>query len=96
MAEPSQSMKEYQISVNGNRFSISSIYGESHVRKVEHFLGQQIEMIHQQSETYNQTHLALLVALNLADRLLRQQQSPFSEQTEQKLQNLCQALDSAL
>ena len=35
--------KQYQINISGNRFSISSPYGEEHVREVEKFLDQQIQ-----------------------------------------------------
>ena len=30
--------KQYQISINGNQFEISSPYGEVHIREVERFL----------------------------------------------------------
>ena len=62
--------KQYHINISGNRFSISSQHGEEHVREVEKFLDSQIKEVTEQTESYGPSSIALLVALNLADKLL--------------------------
>lgn len=62
--------RQYQINISGNRFSISSPYGEEHVREVEKFLDQQIAEVTEHTDAFGPTNVALLVALNLADKLL--------------------------
>ena len=44
--------KQYTINISGNRFSISSPYGEEHVREVEKFLDQQIQEVTEQTEEF--------------------------------------------
>lgn len=90
-------LKQYQITINGNRLDIASPCGEEHIREVERFLDQQIAEVTQQTEALGPTNLAFLVALNLADELLNLQrrQSQY-ESIEQGLSNLCTRLDVAL
>ena len=89
--------KQYQINISGNRFSISSPYGEEHVREVEKFLDQQINEVSKQTEAFGPSNIALLVALNLADRLLTLQKrvSKF-DGIEDDLDTLCYKLDKVL
>ena len=70
MSEAKADRKQYQITVNGNRFAIASPHGEEHIRKVESFLEQQISTIQQSSSSISSSNLYLLVALNLADQLM--------------------------
>lgn len=88
--------KQYHITVNGNRFAIASAYGEEHIRRVETFLEQQIETIRQSSSSISPANLYLLVALNLADQLMRLQQAPPSKELEESLRDLCDRLDQLL
>ena len=88
--------KQYQITVNGNRFAIASSYGEEHIRKVEGFLEQQISSIQQSSSSISSSNLYLLVALNLADQLMRQKQQPQYDEMEKNLRDLCERLDLVL
>ena len=67
---PEEESRQYQINISGNRFSISSQHGEEHVREVEKFLDSQIKEVTEQTESYGPSSIALLVALNLADKLL--------------------------
>ena len=67
---PEEESRQYQINISGNRFSISSSHGEEHVREVEKFLDSQIKEVSDQTESYGPSSVALLVALNLADKLL--------------------------
>ncbi|MBG55790.1 MAG: cell division protein ZapA [Deltaproteobacteria bacterium] len=67
---PDEESRQYQINISGNRFSISSPHGEEHVREVEKFLDSQIKEVSEQTESYGPSSIALLVALNLADKLL--------------------------
>ena len=89
--------KQYQINISGNRFSISSPYGEEHVREVEKFLDQQINEVSKQTEAFGPSNIALLVALNLADRLLTLQKrvSKF-DGIENDIDALCYKLDKVL
>ena len=89
--------KQYQININGNRFSISSPYGEEHVREVEKFLDQQIADVTENTDAFGPTNIALLVALNLADKLLTLKKSTSKYNgIEEDLNNLYFRLDKAL
>ena len=89
--------KQYQINISGNRFSISSPYGEEHVREVENFLGQQIQEVSEQTEEFGPSNIALLVALNLADKLLTLQKKVTKlDGIEADLQTLYYRLDKVL
>ena len=62
MSDAKADRKQYQITVNGNRFAIASPHGEEHIRKVESFLEQQISTIQQSSSSISSvsyTHLTL-------------------------------------
>ena len=89
--------RQYQININGNRFSISSPYGEEHVREVEKFLDQQITDVTENSDAFGPTNVALLVALNLADKLLTLKKRTLKyDGIEEDLNNLCFRLDKVL
>ena len=89
--------RQYQINISGNRFSISSPYGEEHVREVEKFLDQQIAEVTDQTDAFGPTNVALLVALNLADKLLTLKKRTSKYETiEEELDNLCYKLDKVL
>ena len=89
--------RQYTINISGNRFSISSPYGEEHVREVEKFLDQQIQEVTEQTEEFGPSSIALLVALNLADKLLTLQKkvSKF-DGIEDELETLYYRLDKVL
>ena len=90
-------IRQYQININGNRFSISSPYGEEHVREVEKFLDQQITDVTENTDAFGPTNVALLVALNLADKLLtlKKRVSKY-DGIEEDLNNLYYRLDEVL
>ncbi len=89
--------RQYQININGTRFSISSPYGEEHVREVEKFLDQQISDVTENTDAFGSTNVALLVALNLADKLLTLKKSTSKfDGIEDELNNLCFRLDKVL
>ena len=89
--------RQYEINISGNRFSISSPYGEEHVREVERILGQQIAEVTEQTDEFGPTNVALLVALNLADKLLtlKKKVSKY-DGIEDELDTLCYKLDEVL
>ena len=89
--------RQYEINISGNRFSISSPYGEEHVREVERILGQQIAEVTEQTDAFGPTNVALLVALNLADKLLtlKKKVSKY-DGIEDELDTLCYKLDEVL
>ena len=89
--------RQYQINISGTRFSISSPYGEEHVREVEKFLDRQIAEVTEHTEAFGPSNIALLVALNLADKLLtlKKRVSKF-DSIEDDLENLCYKLDEVL
>ena len=89
--------RQYQINISGNRFSISSPHGEEHVREVEKFLDTQIKEVSEQTDSYGPSSIALLVALNLADKLLTLQKkvSKF-DGIEDDLESLSYRLDKVL
>ena len=89
--------KQYQININGNRFSISSPYGEEHVREVEKFLDQQINNVTKNSDAIGPINVALLVALNLADKLLSLKKSTSKyDDIEEDLLKLSYKLEKVL
>ena len=94
---PEEESRQYQINISGNRFSISSPHGEEHVREVEKFLDSQIKEVSEQTEAYSPSSIALLVALNLADKLLTlQKRASNYDGIEDDLESLCYRLDKVL
>ena len=94
---PEEESRQYQINISGNRFSISSPHGEEHVREVEKFLDSQIKQVSEQNEPYSPSSIALLVALNLADKLLTlQKRASKYDGIEDNLESLCFKLDKVL
>ena len=89
--------RQYQINISGNRFFISSPHGEEHVREVEKFLDTQIKEVSEQTESYGRSSIALLVALNLADKLLTLQKNISKyDGLEDNLESLSYKLDKVL
>ena len=94
---PEEESRQYQINISGNRFSISSPHGEEHVREVEKFLDSQIKEVSGQTEAYSPSSIALLVALNLADKLLTlQKRASKYDGIEDDLESLFYRLDKVL
>ena len=94
---PEEESRQYQINISGNRFSISSQHGEEHVREVEKFLDTQIKEVSEQTASYGPSSIALLVALNLADKLLTLQKNVSKyDGLEDDLESLSYKLDRAL
>lgn len=90
--------QQYEININGHRFSVSSQYEPDHIKNVERFLNERMEEVSRQSDVYSPTKLAVLVALNLADELIASQttHAKNTTDTENMLRSLCQKLDQAL
>ena len=94
---PEEESRQYQINISGNRFSISSSHGEEHVREVEKYLDSQIKEVSEQTESYGPSSIALLVALNLADKLLTLQKKVSTyDGIEDDLESLSYRLDKVL
>ena len=94
---PEEESRQYQINISGNRFYISSPHGEDHVREVEKFLDSQIKEVSEQTESYGPSSIALLVALNLADKLLTLQKNVSKyDGLEDDLDSLSYKLDKVL
>lgn len=60
----------YDISIAGRQFNIASRRGEAHIRNVERLIEETIADLSDRVQGQNPLNLALLTALNLADRLL--------------------------
>ena len=94
---PEEESRKYQINISGNRFSISSPHGEEHVREVEKLLDSQIKEVSEQTESYGPSSVALLVALNLADKLLTLQKRVSNfDGIENDLESLSSRLEKVL
>ena len=94
---PEEESRHYQINISANRFSISSPHGEEHVREVEKYLDSQIKEVSAQTEAYSPSSIALLVALNLADKLLTLQKKVSKyDGIEDDLESLWFRLDKVL
>ena len=94
---PEEESRQYQINISGNRFSISSPHGEEHVREVEKFLDSQIKEVSEKTESYGPSSVALLVALNMADKLLTLQKKVSKyDGIEDDLESLSYRLDKVL
>ena len=94
---PEEESRQYQINISGNRFSISSPHGEEHVREVEKLLDSQIKEVTERTEAFSPSSIALLVALNLADKLLTlQKRASKYNGIEDDLESLCYKLDKVL
>ena len=94
---PEEESKQYQINISGNRFTISSPHGEEHVREVEKFLDSHINEVSEHTDAYGPSSIALLVALNLADKLLTLQKKVSKyDGIEEDLESLSYRLDKVL
>ena len=94
---PEEESRKYQINISGKSFSISSPHGEEHVREVEKLLDSQIREVSEQTESYGPSSIALLVALNLADKLLTLQKRVSKyDGIEDNLESLYYRLDKVL
>ncbi len=94
---PEEESRKYQINISGSRFSISSPHGEEHVREVEKFLDSQIKEVSEKTESYGPSSIALLVALNMADKLLTLQKKVSKyDGIEDDLDSLSYRLDKVL
>ena len=90
-------MRQYQISVDGHKFSVSSGYGEEHIRKVEEFLNKKFQELSGKSETFGPTGLAVLVSLNLADELITlKEEFSLRQSWEKNLEFMCNQLDKVI
>lgn len=92
------SPQEYEININGHRFSVSSPYDHNHIRQVEQFLNERMSEVSRRSEIYSPSKLAVLVALNLADELIASKRGLESDKDhlEDAIRVLCDQLDEAL
>lgn len=61
--------KKIEVSLLGQRFAVRTDRDESHVKMLADFVSRQLEQVRRTTRTISTHHLALLVALNLADRL---------------------------
>ncbi len=94
---PEEESRKYQINISGSRFSISSPHGEEHVREVEKFLDSQIKEVSEKTDSYGPSSIALLVALNMADKLLTLQKKVSKyDGIEDDLDSLSYRLDKVL
>ncbi len=94
---PEEESRQYQINISGNRFFISSPHGEEHVREVEKFLDSQIKEVSEQTDSYGPSSIALLVALNMADKLLTLQKKVSKyDGIEDDLESLSYRLEKVL
>ncbi len=91
-------LKQYQISIQGNRFAIASAYGEEHVRQVERLLEQQIEEIQQQAGLSGGTQTLILAALNITDQLLKLRMIQQNQDADlmRRVEVACEKLEHAL
>jgi cell division protein ZapA (FtsZ GTPase activity inhibitor) len=88
----------YDITVAGKRFNIASRHGESHIREVERLLNETFEEVSARVQGQALLNIALLTALNLADRLLnlRSEQNGTSETWSRRVELLVTRLESVL
>ncbi len=63
--------KKVEISLMGQRFSLRSDRDEEYVQGLARFVTAQLDEMRLQTKTVSTHHLAVLVALNLADQLFR-------------------------
>jgi cell division protein ZapA (FtsZ GTPase activity inhibitor) len=95
---PAQSAHWYDITIAGKQFNISSRHGESHIRKLEALLERTLREMGDRVEGKNLISVALLAALNLADRLLEAEEARAAdvEALQSRLSGWLQKLDQAL
>lgn len=87
-----------QISLLGQKFTVRSEYDEGYVSKLAHFVESEMATIRKNTSAGSNSHLSLLVALNLADRLfvLEAQMCKLKEETEEMLSVALGDLDEAI
>ncbi|MCZ6553798.1 MAG: cell division protein ZapA [SAR324 cluster bacterium] len=95
---PTESLHWYDVTIAGKQFHISSRYGEGHIRKLERLLEDTLGEMGEQAEGKTLLSVALLAALNLADRLLAAQSDRETEvrELDDRLQELLGSLDRVL
>lgn len=90
--------KKAEISLMGQQFLVRSEYDEEYIKKLATFIDQEMNKIRATTRSRSNSHLTLLVALNLADRLFTQeaQIKTLKVQMEQVLNSTLIDLDIAL
>lgn len=66
----SESLHRYDITIAGKQFNIASRYGEAHIRRMERLIQDTILEMGENAEGKGMLTVALLAALNLADRVI--------------------------
>lgn len=90
--------KKIEVSLLGQRFTVRSERDEAYVQSLAKLVSTQVEEIRRQTQSNSTQHLALLVALNLADELARLQEKvnflthELASRTQQALEHVEQAL----
>ncbi len=95
---PTESLHWYDVTIAGKQFRIASRYGEGHIRKLERLLEETLGEMGEQAESKSLLNVALLAALNLADRLLAAESDRETEvrELDDRLHDLLGSLDRAL
>jgi cell division protein ZapA len=90
--------RKVEVSLLGQRFTLKSDKSEEYVHGLAKFVTQQVEDLRKQTHAVSTHHLALLVALNLADQLfgredeVREFKTGIRERTEEALKEVQNAL----
>lgn len=97
MSTQTEELKQHRININGSQFTVSSIYGDDHIKEVENFVNGLFTELKDKCDTYSPTSLAILVALNLADELLVvRKKQPVIGDWEKNIISMCKQLDKVL
>ena len=89
--------RQYRMNINGHRFAVSSDYPEEKIRAIEQFVNERVSSVSKQSEVYDQRTLGALVALNLADELIQNQnQNHLTPDTVDSIEGMCSKLETAV
>ncbi len=76
--------RKVEISLLGQRFTVRSEREEQDVHALADYVTKQLEEVRRQTKTVSTQHLALLVALNLADQIFNNKEKALREQTQVK------------
>jgi cell division protein ZapA len=98
MQEVSDKDRVVRVTIFGEEYSIKGHADENHIVRVAQYVDKKMRDIALKSKNRSPNKIAVLTALNLADRLLNleDQSKEDREQVEDKAKNILELLDSSL
>lgn len=90
--------RKVEVSLLGQRFAVKSDRDEAYLHQVANFVNRKFDELRRQSRTASSHQLALLVAMNLADEMFRNEERHASvrDRLRQQSERVLEGIDVAL